>query len=186
MVAPGDVYEIYRRLAAEAATVRDFQVAAGQPVSGTVQLLLAGDRDKLLARWGEEIDELCGVLDGTHADPYIVEATQCFYWASLYGVTGGATRADIGFEDLPRRALDARLDDTRAIRSQAERLVALGPERVPPAKPFLLWAAADLVYRARTPRDRQRSVEDLMRYDLHDMRRRDYLRPIIREVLGEA
>ena len=79
VATPRRIFRIYHRLGRDAQTVREFQIAAGDKVSGTVEQLIAKDRTKLLARWSEEMAELCGVLDGTHHDPYLMEATQTFY-----------------------------------------------------------------------------------------------------------
>ena len=104
MATPRRVFTIYQKLAEDAETVRDFQVAQGEKVSGTVNLLLSGNRDKLLQRWGEEMAELCGVLDGTHDDSYLMECTQCFYWGSLFAVTGGLSFDDLDLVNLMQQA----------------------------------------------------------------------------------
>ncbi|MFW5751436.1 MAG: hypothetical protein ACOCZK_07295 [Planctomycetota bacterium] len=182
MASPEQIYRVYAELHANAQTVRDFQVAAGERVSGTVQLLLAGDRARLLARWGDEMTELCGVLDGSHADPYILEATQVFYWASLYAVTAGVSWEELHFVDLRQQAAAARIESVDRLRSQAQRLVDLGPERAGVQKPFLLWWIADGFYRAATPMERQWTLEQLMEYDLQEMKKRPYLAPILDRV----
>jgi hypothetical protein len=123
--------------------------------------------------------ELCGVLDGSHDDPYIMEATQTFYWGSLYAVVQGSSWEDIGFDDQRQAAAGCGITTVDELRPAIERLVTLGPAEAKPVKLFLLWNVADLIYRRQTPRDDQRSMSELMDYDLHEMRSRDYLKPII-------
>ena len=182
MTTPRRIYRIYHALGRDAETVRDFQLAMGKEVSGTVKLLLAKDAGKLLHKWGEEMAELCGVLDGSHDDPYIMEATQTFYWGSLYAVVQGLDWESLGFDLLRRDAAGCGLTTVPELLAAVERLVAAGPEVAKPAKLFLLWNAADLIYRRQTPPADQRSLEELMAYDLHEMSGRDYLKPIIAQV----
>ena len=179
MTTPARIFEIYRQLAANAAEIRDFQVAKGEKVSGTVNMILAGDRQKFLSRWGEEMLELVGVIGGTHDDPYIVEATQCFYWASLYAVTGGVTWGEIDFDTLRVQVGRTGIDNIGDLATAAERLVAQG-EAAKPAKCFLLWHVADRLYRASVPAEKQWSIAAMMDYDLADMKKRPYLEPILR------
>jgi hypothetical protein len=180
VASPARIFAVYRCLHEQAATVREFQVARGERVSGTVEMLLAGDRERFLRRWGEEIDELCAVLDGQHDDPYNVEATQCFYWASLFAVSGGVDWPEIAFEALRHQVPATRIDDTDTLRKASERLVALGPERALPAKLFLLWCVADGLYRSKTQAEQQWSLEQIMEYDLQDMKKRAYLQPCLK------
>lgn len=183
MASPRRIFRIYQRLAETAETVRDFQVAKGEKVSGTVTLLLSGDRGKLLARWGEEMQEIGGVLQGTHKDPYILEATQCFYWASLYAVTGGVGWDDIGFQQLyGQAASNHALSDVGMVLEAAAKLVAAGPEVAKPQKLFLLWCAMDNHYRHCALFPEKWSIEQIMETDLHEMKTRSYLRPILEEV----
>ena len=69
MASPRRIFTIYKLLFDNAEEIRDFQVAKGEKVSGTVNMLIKKDREKLLARFGDEMDELCGVLDGTTMTP---------------------------------------------------------------------------------------------------------------------
>lgn len=179
MTTPRRIFRIYHALGRDAETVRDFQQAQGEKVSGTVKLLIAKDAAKLLAKWGEEMGELCGVLDGSHDDPYIMEATQTYYWGSLYAVVQGESWEGLGFEQLRRDAATCGVATVDELRAAVARLVAAGPAVARPAKLFLLWNAADLIYRRQTPADQQRSLEELMAYDFHDMQSRGYLKPII-------
>ena len=184
MASPQRVFTIYQRLAAEAETIRDFQVAKGEKVSGTVNLLIKGDRNKLLKRWGEEMAELCGVLDGTHDDSYLMECTQVFYWGSLYAVTGGITWDKLPLVDLMQQAaLHPSLATPGEVLPQAKRLVELG-DTAKPEKCFLMWAACDAIYRRQTPPEDQWSMEQLMEADLQDMKTRTYLQPLIAETEG--
>ena len=181
MATPRRIYRIYEKLAANAGEIREFVAAKGEK-SGTLDLLVKGDRAKLLKRWGEEMDELCGVLDGTHNDSYLMEATQTFYWGSLFAVSGGVTWEQLRFDDVRRQSATAKMDDVPAVRAVLERILAMAPEAVKPEKLFLVWNAADWIYRRQTPEDKQWSLEQLMEADLQDMKKRWYLGPIIAEV----
>ena len=97
MASPRRVYTIYQQLAQDAETVKEFQLAQGENVSGTVTLLLSGNREKLLQRWGEEMastphnsamPQRCSnfsrLLDDFFSPRatirvYLMECTQCFY-----------------------------------------------------------------------------------------------------------
>ena len=182
MASPQRIFCIYEYLHAHAAEVRDFQVANGEKVSGTVNLLLSGDREKLLKRWGEEMDEICGVLDGSHDDPYILEATQCFYWASLYSVTGGFSWDDIAWNDIRIDLNKVAIETPAALNEAVLRIVELGVEKVKPQKLFMLWLIADRIYREITPVDKQWSIDQIMDADLADMKKRSYLGPVLNAV----
>jgi phosphoribosyl-ATP pyrophosphohydrolase len=181
MTTPRRIFRIYHALGLEAETVRDVQLAMGKEVSGTVKLLIAKDAGKLLRKWGEEMVELCGVLDGSHPDPYIMEATQTFYWGSLYAVVQGCDWETLGFDQVRREAAACGISTVPELRAAVERLVAVGPA-AKPGKLFLLWNVADSIYRHQTPADGQRSLAELMDYDLHEMSGRDYLKPIIERI----
>ena len=181
MTTPRRIFRIYHALGRDAETVRDFQQARGEKVSGTVNLLIAKDAGKLLRKWGEEMEELCGVLDGSHEDPYIMESTQTFYWGSLYAVVQGCDWETLGFDQVRRDAAGCGISTVPELRAAVERLVAVGPA-AKPAKLFLLWNVADGIYRHQTPADEQRSLTELMAYDLHEMSGRDYLKPIIERI----
>jgi hypothetical protein len=185
MTSPRRIFSIYAYLYDHAEEVRDFMIAAGDKVSGTVQMMLAKDRAKLLHRWGEEMDEICGVLDGSHKDPYILEATQCFYWASLFTVTGGYGWDDINLYQLRRDLDKAAIEDPAALNVAVKRLVELGaddPDKVKPQKLFFMWLIADRIYRVITPRDKQWSIDQIMDADLADMKKRPYLIPVLKAV----
>jgi phosphoribosyl-ATP pyrophosphohydrolase len=183
MTTPRRIFRIYHALGRDAETVRDFQQARGEKVSGTVNLLIAKDSGKLLRKWGEEMAELCGVLDGSHDDPYIMESTQTFYWGSLYAVVQGLDWETLGFEEQRRAAAGCGIGTVPELKTAVERLVAAGSEVAKPAKLFLMWNCADLIYRRQTPAADQRSLAELMAYDLHEMNGRDYLKPIIERII---
>jgi phosphoribosyl-ATP pyrophosphohydrolase len=180
------IFNIYNKLHESAAEIRDFQLAKGEKVSGTVQLLIKGDAGKLLQRWGEEMHEVCGVLAGTHDDPYILEATQTFYWSSLYAAVKGVDWSGIDFQQQRDLAPRSNLDSVDLLLPQVDRLVELGPERAEPRKLVLLWCVADLLYRGQTSPDQQRSLEEIMEVDLQDMKKRPYLAPVLEAVPEEA
>lgn len=182
MATPRRIFRIYHALGESAALVRDFQLARGEKVSGTVNLLIARDAGKLLAKWGEEMAELCGVLDGSHDDPYIMESTQTYYWASLYAVVQGVDWDVLGFDERRREAAACGITTVDELRAAVVRLVAAGPELAKPGKLFLLWNVADGIYRAQTAADERWSLEQLMEYDMQEMLKRPYLQPIIERV----
>lgn len=181
MATPRRIFRIYEKLAQNAVEIREFVAAKGEK-SGTLDLLVSGDRSKLLKRWGEEMEELCGVLDGTHDDSYLMEATQTYYWASLFAVSGGMTWDKLAFDDVRRQAATCKMELVAEIRSAVARLVGIGADAVKPEKLFLVWNAADWIYRRRTLQDKQWSLEQLMEADLQEMKKRWYLEKIIAEV----
>jgi phosphoribosyl-ATP pyrophosphohydrolase len=181
MTTPRRIYRIYHALGRDCEMIRDFLHATGKR-SGTLDLLCSKDAGKLLRKWGEEMAELCGVLDGSHDDPYIMEATQTYYWGSLYAVVQGLAWEDLDFDGQRRDAPATGITSVAELRPAVERLVGLGPEAAKPGKLFLLWNVADLIYRRQTPPDDQRSINELMAYDLHEMYSREYLKPIIDQV----
>jgi hypothetical protein len=182
MASPRRIYRIYARLAQSAAEIRDFLAAKGDQIPGTVQLLIENDRAKLLARWGEEMVELCGVLDGSHSDPYIMESTQTFYWASLFAATAATSWEMLRFDDNRRIAATCGIETVPELAAAAKRLIELGPDRAKPEKLFLVWNVADRLYRQQTPAENQWSLEQLMEADLQEMKKRAYLEPILREI----
>lgn len=179
MATPQRVFRIYAALGRDAELVRDFQLARGERVSGTVQALIARDAARLLLRWGEEMEELAGVLDGVHDDPYIVEASQTFYWACLYAVVQETPWEALEFERSQREAAICGITTTRELRALVARLVGAGVAGAPPAKLFFAWLIADALYRRATPPEQQRSLGEIMAYDIGQMQRRDYLRPLL-------
>ena len=182
MASPRRVFSIYQQLKQDAQIIYDFQTAAGDKVSGTVKLMLSGDADLLLRRWGEEMHELCGVIEGTHNDPYIMEATQTWYWASCFAAVRGTTWEDLNFNELRMQAAKASIPDVGQLRSNVDRLVGLGGSAAKVEKVFLLWCVADVLYRQATPPERQRSMEEIMEVDLQDMKKRSYLAPVLAKV----
>jgi hypothetical protein len=184
MASPRRIYRIYFQLGTDAELVHEFQIANGEKPSGTVDLLRRKDAAKTLARWAEEMDELCGVLDGSHDDPYVMEATQTFYWASLYGFCSGVAWEDLDFDGNRRAAAAAGIDSPDELRAAVKRLADLGVAGAKPGKLFLLWNVADLLYRKQTPPDKQRALDEIMEIDLQEMRKRPYLHPILK-MIGE-
>ena len=185
MASPKRIFNIYQQLKVDAQSIHDFQVAAGEKVSGTVKLMLKGDAQWLLERWGEEMHEVCGVLDGTHDDPYIMEATQTFYWASCFAAVRGASWEDIDFPSLRLQGPKISIPDPGQLHTNIDRLVALGAEHIKPQKLFLFWCVADTLYRQVTKPELQRSLEEIMEVDLQDMKKRKYLLPVIEQVLED-
>lgn len=183
MASPRRIFRIYTQLGADAEIIRDFLSAKGDAVPGTVERLICKDAGKLLRKWGEEMHELVGVLDGSHHDPYAMEATQTFYWATLFAVVQGTTWEALGFDDLRRSGATCGIGTLAELAAAVDRLVEMGPEAAKPQKLFLLWCVADAIYRRQTAPDQQLTIEELMQCDLADMLKRPYLEPILRTVV---
>ncbi len=183
MASPRRIYRIYHCLAKSAGQVAAVVAAKGEKPSGTVTELIAKDRERLLTRWGEEMAELCGVLDGTHNDSYLMESTQTFYWGSLFAVTGGLDWDQLRFDVVRRQASTCGIDTIPELRTSVARLVAMGTARAKPEKCFLLWNVADWIYRDKTKPESQWSLEQLMEAELQEMKKRAYLEPILREIV---
>jgi len=181
MATPRRIYRIYLELARNAPLVQEFLQSKSEK-SGTVDLFVNADRGKFLARFGEEMEELCGVLDGTHKDSYLMESTQTFYWASCYAASGDTAWEDLRFEEARREAVTSGIGSVAELRAAVARLVGIGAPAAKPSKCFLLWQVADRLYRSSTPADKQWSLEQLMEADLQDMKKRTYLEPIIARV----
>ena len=178
MATPRRIFRIYAQAAADAETIRDFQLAKGEAVSGTVSLLCKRDPAKLLSRWREEMDELCGVLDGSHDDSYLMESTQTFYWGSLYCAVRGANWETLGFEAARSQAPVCGISSVPELRAAVERLMATPDAK--PEKVFLLWNVADCLYRQQTPAADQWSLEQLMEADLQEMKKRPWMAPLLK------
>src|SRR3954463_2026208 len=132
MTSPRRIFRIYAQAAQDAEIIREFQQAQGEKVSGTVNLLCTRDAPKLLRKWGEEMLELCGVLDGSHDDPYIMESTQTFYWGSLFGAVRGARWDDLRFDETRRLAAVCGISTVEELRAASKRLAGLPPEQAKP------------------------------------------------------
>ncbi len=148
-----------------------------ESVSGTSRRLRA-EHDEVTARLADELNELAGVLDGSHrhrsfADDIALEATQCLYWAALValrsGIDGEAfgnwvlnqTSGDMSrtFDSEKRASLLRNLG--AAVRSNAAAAVEWLPEVV----------AAVSAAAARGGHD----VPSLIAADLDDLGSRPYL-----------
>jgi hypothetical protein len=176
------VYRIYETLGKNATEVRDFIAAKGEKVPGTVERLIARDRAMLLARWSDEMNELCGVLDGSHHDPYLMEATQTFYWASLFAVSSGSDWDSVKFDSGRRQASLCGIATVPELRAAVKRLIEMGADKAKPEKLFLLWNVADHLYREKTPTEKQWTLDQLMEADLQEMKKRKYLEPILSQI----
>jgi hypothetical protein len=183
MASPRRIVRLYAALHADAASIQSGLAASGGS-SKTVELLLAKDPVKLLNRWGEEMVELCGVLDGSHNDSYLMEATQTFYWASLFAAVRGSSWEEIQFDQVRRLAATCGVGTVPELRTAIARLVALGVI-AKPTKLFLLWCVAERMYRVMTPPDRQWSLEQLMEADLQDMKKKPYFQPLLERISDE-
>lgn len=181
MASPRRIVRIYGALAAHVDEVAAFLSASGGS-SRTVALLQAKDHATLLTRWGEEMQELCGVLDGTHEDSYLMEATQTFYWASCFAAVRGATAETLDLPAQQRLAGTCGIGTIKELRAAATRLAGLPSAQVRPEKLFLLWYCADRFYRNLTPPDKQWSIEQILEADLQELKKRPYLAPVLQLV----
>lgn len=116
-----------------------YQFLAGQPpiAESRTSALLHATEDAVTARIADELDELAGVLDGSHRhgdqrSDAVLEAGQVIYWLTLRGVRDGVTWDQV----RPDRALDAPAGQevargtlARLLRSDAAAWRA-GPDRV--------------------------------------------------------
>ncbi len=182
MATPRRIFRLYDRLKADAPLIAEFLAAKGEKIPGTVNLLLKGDAAKLLAKWAEEMEELCGVLDGSHDDPFTMESTQTFYWASLYAVTVGAHWEDLEFDDQFRTAATCGISTIPELRTAVARLLAPGAPAAKPGKLFLLWSVAFHLYEAKTPVEDRFTLQQICEIDLQDMKKRPYLEPVLAAV----
>ncbi len=182
MATPRRIFRLYDRLKADAPLIAEFLSAKGDKIPGTVNLLLKGDAAKLLAKWGEEMHELCGVLDGSHDDPFTMESTQTYYWASLYAVTLDSHWEDLRFDEQFRAAATCGVSTIPELRTAVDRLVALGAPAAKPEKLFLLWSVAFHLYEAKTPVEDRFTLEQICEIDLQDMKKRAYLEPVLAAV----
>ncbi len=178
MATPRRIVRIYAALAAHSSEVAGFLAASGGS-SATVKLLEARDAATLLRRWGEEMQELCGVLDGTHHDSYLMEATQTFYWASCFAAVRQVAWEDLAFDDLARQAVNSGIGSAIELRANCARLASLAPDVAKPSKLFLLWRVAERLYRSMTKPENQWSLEQMLEADLQEMKKRPYLAPIL-------
>jgi len=180
MTTPRRLFRIYDQLRRDAPLIADFLSAKGEAIPGTVARLIAGDRAKLLAKWGEEMHELCGVLDGSHDDPFTMESTQTYYWACLYATVCGASWEDLAYDEQWRTSATCGITTIPELRAAVDRLVAT-PE-AKPAKLFLLWCVAYRCYEAKTPVEDRFSVEQVLEIDFQELRKRAYVAPILTTV----
>ena len=182
MATPRRIFRIYHLVGQQAERIRKEQQASGGAISSTVKLLCERDTGKLLGRWGEEMQELCGVIDGSHQDPYILESTQVFYWASLYAVAKGVDWDGLEFDRQRKLAATATYANAAELLVDVDVLVKAGPDKAIPARLFQLWNVAETLHRRLRPQDVQPTLEQVMDYDLEEMSQRAYLRPFLERV----
>jgi phosphoribosyl-AMP cyclohydrolase/phosphoribosyl-ATP pyrophosphohydrolase len=142
-------------------------------VSGTSRLLRA-DEDRVSERLADELEELAGVLDGSHrhgvfSEDVALEATQCLYWAALSGVRQGMNAGDFGAMLAEPGQSTAEhsgslADDLRATAARI-RQVGANPDALADSLPLLARAVAE----ANT------TIADLVDRDTAEMRGRPYL-----------
>ncbi len=143
--------------------------------SSTTSRLLHTPEFAFARRVGEELQELAGVLDGTHAhrglpDDLLIEGSQALYWLALSGIAQELTWDDI----RPDRALDTTADDVSP-NTAAALISAAANEwssesapavRIHESMALVAQAAASLGVKPL----------ELVDHDLNEMRGRDYLR----------
>ncbi|MEK7412671.1 MAG: hypothetical protein AAB263_05065 [Planctomycetota bacterium] len=182
MATPRRIFRIYHLVGQQAERIRKEQLAKGETLSSTVKLLCERDAGKLLGRWGEEMQELCGVIDGSHQDPYILEATQVFYWASLYAIVKGVDWDGLEFDRQRALATTTAYATAADLMTEVDLLVTSGPDKAVPARLFQLWNIAEQLHRRWRPSEVQPTLEEVMDYDLDEMSQRAYLQPFLERV----
>jgi phosphoribosyl-AMP cyclohydrolase len=146
-------------------------------VSGTSRILHSRD-PSVAGRVADELEELAGVLDGTHvhATPdqdAVLEGSQSLYWLVVAALLAGLDWTDV----RPDRALTTTIDTlesstiARLLRSEAaswrDGTRSIAPERVHAAISIVAQAAVS----AGT------SPAELIAHDLTDLRKKSYLGP---------
>lgn len=166
------------------AHLRDHDLAA---VSGTASRLRA-ERPEIERRLADELEELAGVLDGSHAhaDPQadvVLEGSQVVYWTTLVAVRDRVTWAALRMD----RALatgEAGMDPrmvARILRAEAERW-RLGPgdeETAPRCHATLALVGQACLTAGVDPLD-------VVRHDLRSLRERPYLADYFRAAEGPS
>lgn len=153
------------------------------PISNTARLL-GSVEDRVSGRVADELEELAGVLDGSHqhrsfAEDVALEATQCLYWCALTAIRTGAARHTLWSAERVRLAGDMSLlglADT--LRAAAERWRSLQQDE------GRLLETIDLV-RAVVAHAGIDPLS-LIRADLDDLGARPYLAPYFAAPLAAA
>lgn len=182
MATPRRIFRIYQAVSVQAERINKEKAAAGEPIPSTIKLLLERDAGKLLGRWGEEMAELCGVIDGSHQDPYILEATQVFYWASLYTIVRKVDWDGVDFDRQRRTAASIGIASIPELIAAVEETVRSGSDTAAPTRMFQLWNVAEVLHRRLRPGVPQPSLEQVMDYDLDEMSQRAYLQPFLQRI----
>lgn len=140
--------------------------------SGTSKRIRAGNSDKQHARMLEELEELKGVVLGTHVhegfpQDVVLEGYEVFYWAVCYAVSSGISYGEVE----PDIAL---LEGFDAPTLPAEELALLFEQTVSRDSSGIRQALA-LVGRAC--KFANLSPAQLLERDLSEMREKNYLQP---------
>ena len=146
-------------------------------VSETSRRLHEDDVSSLVRRLSDELGELLGVLDGTHAHrersaDILLEGSQVLYWAVLAAIRGGSSVDDLSIAfRMPDEAADsARCSDvTRAIADFRTGLADEACVAIQTAIPEIVRLVSDAA------RVNGLSLVDVIRADLQDLRSREYL-----------
>ena len=174
-----DLVALTRDLMTTYALLRDHDLTAH---SRTSALLRAG-ADRVSPRLADELRELAGAVDGSHAhggtpaEDIALEATQCLYWCVLI-----ALRAGIGWDDLrPDRALSTTADAmpaptiTSLLRAEAD-VWARGEGRTNLVSARCHETIALVAQACRT---HGVPIGGLVAEDLRQLRARPYLSPFV-------
>ena len=165
-----------RNLYAAFAFLRDNDLAG---VSGTSRLLRQGD-DGVRHRVAGELQELAGVLDGTHRhttprEDLLLEGTQSLYWVILSALRAGVAWNELRLDRALQTHDEAMEQDAVAslLRAEARRW---GKEPLPDADHgATCHAAVALVGQAC--QGGGISPGELVRHELDALRQKPYLRP---------
>lgn len=179
MARPDYLYRLIAALAAEAGTVRDFEVAAGRPVPTLVALFSSGDRSAALKAFGAALNRCCAVLEGSEPAPWIITAGEAFVMACA---TSAASTSwdELDWNRQRDAASRAGFDEPKPLAALALRLGDTDPVRVAPGKPLLLWCAVDRLYRLRTVSDQQWTLEQIFEAALAGLRKQPWMIPLLR------
>jgi hypothetical protein len=140
--------------------------------SGTSKRLRVGNLEKLWARLLEELEELKGVVLGTHIhegfpQDIVLEGYEVFYWAVCYAVLSGIEYGEV-------EADVALLEGFNAPTLSAEELAALFEQTVSRDSSGIRQA---LTLVGRACKFANLSPAQLLERDLSEMREKNYLQP---------
>lgn len=181
---PADVYGAAASPSPLPALVRDWFGAYAvlrdedhEAVSGTSRRLRA-DRDEATTRLADELNELAGVLDGSHRhrsfeDDVALEATQCLYWVVLVALRSGIDGGAFVWWAVQEIEGDMSRSENRETLGVRVRKLAAGWRDLTPAPGDRLRATLALIAGATAAAGHD--LPDLIAADLTELRTKPYL-----------